>query len=372
MSLVTIPWLGAYGVPVGMIGGLLVASLLWIAVAKGLMQPPSIPGQAARRPRRGGGDRGGRAGGGSAPVARRASARAGIVALVSYLTALLAFGAVPRRHLRPLWRSGARRRASRHRRARIPPLGLGHLDSGQRSLLAAIERDGAPIVVLAERFGRSERDLRREYTVILRKLIGARAAEPRAGRAARRLLALPRTRGPARRRRPHDHRGRHRGIRSDGAQRGRQAAARTAARGLGRVNIETPSHRGHRLKLATLIEHLTALPEPHRRAAVIALRDGLTPAQIAAETGLSEQLVAREGRPGSPKRRSARPGRTARRRDRHGTARLPSGLQPPARGSRSRHRLRPRAQAQPPTVAGNRASTDRDGSRLRVVERGDI
>jgi len=53
-----------------------------------------------------------------------------------------------------------------------------------------------------------------------------------------------------------------------------------------------PHHRGHRLKLTTLIEHLTALPEPHRRAAVIALRDGLSPAQVAAETGLSEQLVA--------------------------------------------------------------------------------
>ena len=55
--------------------------------------------------------------------------------------------------------------------------------------------------------------------------------------------------------------------------------------------VETPS-RGHKVKPKELLAYLSQLPERERRAAVIALRDGLTSAQVAAQTGLSEELVA--------------------------------------------------------------------------------
>jgi O-antigen/teichoic acid export membrane protein len=290
LSPLTIPWLGAYGVPVAMIGGLLTASLLWIGAAKWLMDAP-LPFQ--RRP----------LGGLLGAVALTAIVQtAGLhlwptgrplvlaLALACYLAALVAFGAVPRRHLRPLWHL-ARAAMRRGIGGQDPTLGLGDLDSAQRGLLAAIERDGIPTVVLAERLGRSERELRREYTAILRKLIGAGPAAPELDE---RLGGYLLSREPEAQRDLLAHEAIEEGADTFELMELNEAAQKLRAlprQAWATWSVEAPSH-GHRVKLKTVIEHLAGLPEPDRRAAVIALRDGLTSAQVAAETGLSEQLVA--------------------------------------------------------------------------------
>jgi O-antigen/teichoic acid export membrane protein len=290
-SAVMIPWLGAYGVPVGMIAGLLLASLVWVVAARWLgsnqlefqLRPLcGLTGAVAMA-----------AGVQAVGLHLWPSGRPLVLALtlVIYLAALVALGAVPRRHIRPLWRL-VRASARRGKTSKDPTDGLASLDFTQRNLLAAIERDGVPVAVVADRFGLHERDLRRTYTRILRKLIGAKPAEPELDE---RLGGYLLSREPEAQRDRLANRIIEAGIEAfelmelNEAVKHLRALPRQAWTAL---NIEAPGHRGHRLKLTTLIEHLTALPEPHRRAAVIALRDGLSPAQVAAETGLSEQLVA--------------------------------------------------------------------------------
>jgi O-antigen/teichoic acid export membrane protein len=289
LSTVTIPWLGAYGAPVATISGLLVACALWIAVVRGLMKT-SLSFEA--RP----------LAGLAGAVAIAAAVQAvGLrlwpepvthaLVLLSYLTAVLAFGVVPRRHFKPLARLARATVRKGGVGERDPTSGLGRLDSGRRSLLAAIDRDDIPLAVLAERLGRSESELRREYVGILRELIGAKAAT---SELDERLGAYLLSRQPeAQRDRIAQE------LLEDDADtfelmelndtvhklRGlpQQAWSAWAA--------ETPNSR-HRVKLKELVEHLAGLPEPDRRAALIALRDGLTPAQVAAQTGLPEPLVA--------------------------------------------------------------------------------
>jgi O-antigen/teichoic acid export membrane protein len=290
LSSITIPWLGAYGVPVAMIGGLLTASLLWIAVAKGLMHA-SLSFRS-----------GPLAGLGGAVALAAIVQVVGLhlwpagrplvlaLTLASYLTALVGFGAVPRRHLGPL-RHMARAAVRRGVGGQDPTLGLERLDSRQRSLLAAIERDGTPIAMLAERLGRPERELRSEYTAILRKLIGAGPAAPELDE---RLGGYLLSREPEAQRDLVAHEVIDKGADAFELMELNEAAQklRTLPRQAWTAwNVEAPGH-GHRVKLKGLIEHLAGLPEPDRRAAVIALRDGLTPAQVAAQTGLTEQLVA--------------------------------------------------------------------------------
>ena len=172
LSTVTIPWLGAYGVPVAMIAGLLVSCLMWIVVVRGLMEATLA---IDARP----------LAGLAGAVALAAAIQAVglhlwpgerplvlMVVLVGYFTVILAFGVVPRPHrqlLARLLRSALRRGVG----ARDPTAGLERLHPRGRSLLAAIERDGRPLSELAQRRGRSERELRCEYVAALRALIGA-------------------------------------------------------------------------------------------------------------------------------------------------------------------------------------------------------
>jgi O-antigen/teichoic acid export membrane protein len=291
LSTVTIPWLGAYGAPVATISGLLVACALWTAVVRGLMKT-SLNFEA--RPLAGLA--------GAVAIAALVQAvglhlwpagQAVVLALVllSYLTAVLAFGVVPRRHFKPLARLARAAARKGNVSGQDPTSGLGRLDSWRRSLLTAIERDGVPTAVLAERLGRSEPELRRQYVGILRELIGAKAAT---SELDERLGAYLLSRQPeAQRDRIAQE------LVEDDADTFELMELNEAARrlrGLPREAwsawaIETPSPR-HRIKLKELVEHLAGLPEPDRRATLIALRDGLTPAQVAAQTGLSEQLVA--------------------------------------------------------------------------------
>ena len=172
LSSVTIPWLGAYGVPLAMIVGLLVTCVIWIAAVRGLMQA-SLAIEAR-------------------PLAGLAGAVALAVAiqalglqlwpgerplvltltLAGYAAAIVAFGVVPRPHWQLLGRL-ARTALRRGVGGGDPTAGLERLGPRQRNLLAAIERDGERPAELAGRLGRSERELRGEYVQALRALIGA-------------------------------------------------------------------------------------------------------------------------------------------------------------------------------------------------------
>jgi hypothetical protein len=213
-----------------------------------------------------------------------------LLVLFSYLASVFALGVIPRRHFKPLARLG-RAAVRKGIGGQDPTGGLADLDSAQRALLAALERDRVPIAVLAERLGRPVPELRREYVGALRALIGAApdtpALDERLGayllseepEAQRDLVA--------------------RELMTDGADTFELIELDEAAHRLRALprqtwsewTIETSSPR-HRVGLQELLAHLEGLPESDRRAAVIALRDGLTSAQIAAQTGLPEQLVA--------------------------------------------------------------------------------
>jgi O-antigen/teichoic acid export membrane protein len=303
VSIVAIPRLGAYGVPVGMIVGLLTACLLWVAVARSLV---STPLAFQLRPLAGLA--------GAVAIAAVVQAvgltlwPAGrplvlVLTLASYLVGLVELGALPRRHLRPLGRL-VRAAARQGIGSRDPTLGLSRLDAAERGLLVAIERDKVPIVVLAERLGRPAEQLRREYAAILRKLIGI---EPATSELDERLGDYLLSREPEAQRDRMAHEVVAQGLDvfelmelNETVQKLRALPPRTwtelnaavhTGRGAAHVHGQHV-HGQHRVRLHTLLDHLAGLPEPHRRAAVAALRDGLTPAQIAAETGLSEQLVA--------------------------------------------------------------------------------
>lgn len=171
LSTVTIPWLGAYGAPVAVLLGLLVACTMWLVLA--IRAGTSLSVEA--RP----------LAGLAAAVAIAAviqviglsvwpAGRAAVLALVfaSYMIALLTLEVIPRRHFKPLLRL-ARAALRGGLGGKSPARGLESLDPSARSLLASIERDGVPVVVLAERLGRTEREISIEYVSTLRELIGA-------------------------------------------------------------------------------------------------------------------------------------------------------------------------------------------------------
>jgi len=174
LSTVTIPWLGAYGVPLAMTVGVLGACAIWIAVVRGLMKA-SLSFEA--RPLIG-----------LAAAVAIAAAVQGVglhawpagrsvvmlLVLAVYLAAVVGLGVVPRRHLGLLARL-ARAAVRRGIGGADPRGGLERLTPGRRNLLAAIERDGIPTAVLAERLGWSERRVQSEYVGALRESIGASA-----------------------------------------------------------------------------------------------------------------------------------------------------------------------------------------------------
>jgi O-antigen/teichoic acid export membrane protein/SAM-dependent methyltransferase len=176
LSTVTIPWLGAYGVPLAVIAGVLTACAIWIVVVRGLMKA-SISFQA--KPLLGL----------AAAVAIAAAiqgvglhawptGRPLVLALVlgSYLGAVIGLGVVPPRHLRLLLRL-ARAAVRRGISAVDPARGLERLAPARRNVLAAIERDRVPPSALAERLGWPARRVQSEYLAGLRELLGAPAPQ---------------------------------------------------------------------------------------------------------------------------------------------------------------------------------------------------
>lgn len=292
LSAVTIPWLGAYGAPLAMTLGLLVGCLMWVILA---MRAESSPRFAAKR-----------LAGLAAAVAVGLtiqgialsvwpSGRAVILALVlaSFVITMAALDVIPRRHFKPLSQLA---RAALHKGlgGNDPTVNIGLLDPRQRSLLTAIERDGVPTVVLAERLNRAEREIQCEYVSILRQLIGARPTQSRLTELDVRLANYLLSREPLAQRDLIGNK-----LIEDGedalelmeldeaAQRLRTLPSRAWT-----TWITEPPSREHRVHISALAEHLADLPASHRRAALAILRDGRTPAQAAAETGVSEHLAA--------------------------------------------------------------------------------
>ncbi len=176
LSIVLIPRLGVYGLPLATICGMLITCALWVAVVKVLMkasisfEPRPLIGLAA-----------------AVAIALAIqtvglqvwpAGRPLVMALVlaSYLGAVFAFNVVPRRHLGLLRRlTGVAVR--RGFGGTDPTSGLARLSPARRNVLAAIERDRIPLDVLAERLGWPKRRVQSEYVGALRDLIGATAPD---------------------------------------------------------------------------------------------------------------------------------------------------------------------------------------------------
>jgi hypothetical protein len=171
LSTITIPWLGAYGAPVATLVGITAACALWLLVARS--SGASYNFQA--RPLAG--------------LLAAVAIAAGVQALgmslwpegrplvlaavlASYTVAIVAFAVIPRTHFRPLARL-ARAALRTGLSGSDPTLGLAGLEQGPYGILAAIERDGTPPAVLAERLAGSERRIRCAYVAALRELTGA-------------------------------------------------------------------------------------------------------------------------------------------------------------------------------------------------------
>jgi len=292
LSMVLIPWLGAYGAPAAVILGLLCACLTWIVLARRAQaafsfeaRPLAVLGAA---------------------VAIAASVQAiGLslwpagrpvvlaLALASYLVTLVALQVIPRRHVRPLSRL-ARAALRKGLGGTDPTSGLASLDPTRRSLLASIERDGVPTVVLAERRHCSEREIRSEYVSALRELIGATAGPEAIEELQPRIAGYLLSPEPEAQRDLVGHQLIEQGVEALELMELDEAARRLRAlptQAWTTWNAQAPSSE-HRVRLKDLTRHLASLPEPDRRAAVAVLRDGRTPAQAAAEVGVSEQLAA--------------------------------------------------------------------------------
>jgi O-antigen/teichoic acid export membrane protein len=296
LSIVTIPWLGAYGAVVGSAGGLIVSCLMWVVLAKGLARNEDASFSIEARPLVGL----------AAAVAVAAgiqgiglsvwpSGRPIVLALVlaSYLIVIVKLEVVPRRHFRPLTRL-ARAALRKGLGGNDPTLGLGGLEPRQRSLLAAIERDGVPTVVLAERLRRDEREIQCEYVSILRELIGASRASSEHEQLHPRIADYLLSSQPHAQRDLVGHELIEEGFEGLELMELDEAARRLRAlpsQAWTAWIAQAPSGE-HRVKLKTLTAHLADLPEPHRRAAVAILRDNRAPAQAAAEAGVPEHLLA--------------------------------------------------------------------------------
>jgi len=271
LSVLTIPWLGAYGAPLAVIIGLLAACSLWIALAISARARVSLDarplvGLAA-----------------AAAVATTIqvvglalwpTARAVVLTLVfaGYLTTLLALKVIPRRHFKPLSRL-ARAALRSELGSSSPTTGLGRLDPARRELLASIERDRESVAALAERLGRSRRGIAVEYIRALRELIGAPRAPAEAEEPYPRIAGYLLSSEPEAQRDLIGHKLMEQGVDS-----------------LELVELDAAAQRLRGLGARAWAEWTTTAPgvEPRRSRTIAVLGDGRAPAQAAAQVGVAE------------------------------------------------------------------------------------
>jgi O-antigen/teichoic acid export membrane protein len=290
-SAVTIPLLGAYGTAVAELVGLGAGALLWLVVVRRVEQV-AAPVDSKRL-----------AGVGAILLTLASvqlvgarlwpGGRMEVLALMVIVFVALLFGlrVVPRAHLRPLLRLAKHAVVGRIG-VHDPTRRLAGLTPERRGLLAALLRDRTPLVIVAERAGRSERELRGELVALLRELsssgtpheeldfeVGAYllSEEPEAHRdlVARRLVGE--------------------GIDpiellqlDEAHRRLRDSPAHAWAVDGTPSSDQLPA----RAMLDELAAHLHGLESSTRLAALAILRDGRTVAEVAAELRLSESIVA--------------------------------------------------------------------------------
>jgi O-antigen/teichoic acid export membrane protein len=290
-SAIVIPLLGAYGTAIAELIGLGAGSLLWLVVVR-RVERVAAPIDARRL-----------AGVGAILLILASIQLVGTqlwpagrmevltLMVVLYVALLLGLRVVPRTHLRPLLRLAKHAVVGRIG-GHDPISQLAELAPAKRALLAALLRDHAPLAIVAERAGCSERELLGEFVALLRELSGGGSPherldfeigayllseEPEAHRdlVARRLvdegvdpielLRLDEAR-----------------QRLDGAA----AHAWTADGATSAAELST------RAMLDELAARLRGIESSTRMAALAVLRDGRTAAEAAAQLALSESIVA--------------------------------------------------------------------------------
>jgi hypothetical protein len=166
---VTVPWLGAYGVPAAMSFGLMVSILIWVF----LLEPRSAEPFPWEWRRIGALLAATAAAVAIQVVGGRLWPDAGPLVILAVVAAFLAvsvrLGVIPRAHLRPLARL-----TSAMVRSRVgggdPLTRLEGLSASERGLAAALIRDAVPAAVLADREHRDENQVLHEFVSALRRL----------------------------------------------------------------------------------------------------------------------------------------------------------------------------------------------------------
>jgi O-antigen/teichoic acid export membrane protein len=288
--MVTIPLLGAYGPALGEMVGLGAGCLLWLVVIRRIEKVPS-PLESRNI-----------AGLGAIVLTLAAiqvigarlwpGGRIEILALMAFLfvTLLLGLRIVPLEQLRPLLRlakQAAVGKVGRH----DPTRRLADLAPRRRALLASLLRDGTPLAIAAERLGRDEAELRGELVADLRELscsgspqgeldseVGAYllSQEPEAQRdlVARRLVESGTD-----------------PIELLALDEARQRLCGAPAQAW-MTDEAQDAHLTLRGILSELAIHLRTVEPSTRTAAIAILRDGRTPAEVAAQLRLPESVVA--------------------------------------------------------------------------------
>jgi O-antigen/teichoic acid export membrane protein len=292
----TIPWLGAYGPPVAEVVGLGTACLMLTFFVTRLEHA-----RFSFERRRLAGLLGAVLIAGTVQVAGDAlwpDGRALVLALVvlSYVAVMALTGVVPRAHVRPLIdlaKAALRERIS----AEDPLQDLSKLPASRRTLLASLGNEGVPASVLADRTGTSTDAVLAEFAATVGQLtrsspleagldvrVGAYllSDEPEAQRdtIARELVAE----GADAMDLLHMNEASQQ-LRAKGRTRSAFKGLRPSANPLRRSSIA-------RTAIVELAGVLESLPEATRRAAIAVLRDGQTPTQAGAQTGLAEPIVA--------------------------------------------------------------------------------
>lgn len=176
LSILLIPWIGAYGAPVGALLGLAAVCVLYVIVVSRL-EEVKFPFEWRRL----GALAAAVLGAGGVQLTLDSLWPAGhlvapALAVVAYVGLVVGLGALAPAEARRLGRLLLA--AVRNRVGTIDPVEqLGTLDEDELRLLAALERDRTPAVLIATRRRRSQREVLLEYVAILRKLCRAGGAD---------------------------------------------------------------------------------------------------------------------------------------------------------------------------------------------------
>jgi len=288
-SVLLIPWIGAYGAPAAALIGLAVACVLYVAVVSRI-EERRFPFEWNRL----------------SALAVAAGAAAAIqltlgaiwpsghlvalaLAVIAYCGLLVKLGALPTEEVRRLGRLLVA--VMRNRIGSIDPAErLGALSAQERRLLAELERDRTPALLIATRERRSQRAVVTDYVATLRKLC---RASPSDGELEERIGAYLLSSEPHAQR---DRLGR--GLVQDGANPADLLLLDEAVQKLRALSPTqwarwaTDNETSTRYGAERIRAVLADMPPASRRAAIAVLRDGRAAVHAAGDAGLAPELIA--------------------------------------------------------------------------------